>query len=716
MYSQTQLDRSPSPVGSLDHVLINAVSLPACQQNVSQPPQAGSWGHWRIASWELTPLRIASWKLTPLVFAIGLLACGVVQQSCAQSVNLVEAEESAFQAAVGRVAASVVQIETFGGLERVGEELVAEGPTTGTVVAADGWIVSTLYSFRQQPASILVTLPDGKRAAARIVARDFSREVALLKVDVDQPLPVAEFAPKADVRVGQWAMALGKTYDKITVSQSVGIVSAVDRAYGKAIQTDAKVSPINYGGPLVDLTGRVMGILSPISPGTFLEGDSSQLYDSGIGFAIPIQDIVDRLDKLQQGQDIHAGKLGVVSANQNEFLGPVRITGAAPGSPAAKVHMQAGDVIVAAGEEPVSMLYQLKQALGAVDAGQSLAVTVQRAGERLTFEPTLVDKIPVYRRRYLGLRLRAVDQGLRIEHVEPNSPAQRAALTAGQTITQCNDQSLQSTSDLQNILAVAELDTPLTLQLLPVEAGDVPQTQAVDTQVVELLAETWPVELADSLPELEDRADQAGDANQECEVVDVVLGDFPNKAFAIIPPASAERNLGLLIVYPEPGELDRVKTKAYWSAFCRDYGWIVAVINSGDPGGWSREEIGLGGRVIGRLSNNYQIDKSRTVVCGLGIGGRIALSSALMENQRVSGALTVGTDLKGLGWPQANAPMQSIDFLLIGQANQLNTVADSLSKLGYSANTLDAPNLEVGKWETFPQPAMQRWLEGLARF
>ncbi len=649
--------------------------------------------------------------LTSVMVAIGLLAFGLVQPSCAQSVNLVEAEESAFQAAVERVAPSVVQIETFGGLERVEEELVAEGPTTGTVVAADGWIVSTLYSFRQQPASILVTLPDGQRAAARIVARDFSREVALLKVDVDQPLPVAEFTPKTEVRVGQWAVALGKTYDKNSVSQSVGIVSAVDRAYGKAIQTDAKVSPINYGGPLVDLEGRVMGILSPISPGTFLEGDSSQLYDSGIGFAIPIQDIMDRLDKLQQGQDIHAGKLGVVSATQNEFLGPVRITGAAPGSPAAKAHMQAGDVIVSAGGQPVAMLYQLKQALGPVDAGQSLAVTVQRGEERLIFEPTLVDKIPVYRRRYLGLRLAPVAQGLRIAHVEPDSPAQQAGLTAGQTITKCNDQPLQATSDLQNILAVAELDTPLTLQVLPADAGDAPQSQAV-----ELLVGTWPVELAQSLPEIDSRAEKVGDAVPECEVVDVVLGDFPNKAYAIIPPDSATRTLGLLVVYPEPGELDRAKTKAYWSDFCRDYGWIVAVINSGDPGGWSREEIGLGGRVVGRLSNNYQIDKARTVMSGLGIGGRIALASALMENQRVSGALTVGTDLKGLGWPQANAPMQSIDFLLVGDAGQLATVADSLTKMGYAANTLAAPNLELGKWESFPTQAIQRWLEGLARF
>ncbi|MEZ6080949.1 MAG: trypsin-like peptidase domain-containing protein, partial [Pirellulaceae bacterium] len=163
-------------------------------------------------------------KMSLLV--LSLLALGLSASTLrAQSPTLVGAEEAAFQAAVEQVAASVVQIETFGGLERADEELVADGPTTGTIVAADGWIVSTLYSFRQQPASILVTLPDGSRAAARIVARDYSREVALLKVDSDEPLPVARFAPKSDVQVGQWTVALGKTYDKQSVSQSVGIVS-----------------------------------------------------------------------------------------------------------------------------------------------------------------------------------------------------------------------------------------------------------------------------------------------------------------------------------------------------------------------------------------------------------------------------------------------------------------------------------------------------------
>ncbi|MCA9132525.1 MAG: PDZ domain-containing protein [Planctomycetales bacterium] len=617
--------------------------------------------------------------------------------------DLLQAEEIAFQQAVQVAAGSVVQIETFGGLERVGQELIAEGPTTGTIVGAEGWIISSLFNFRQQPASILVTLPDGKRLAARIVGRDYSRELVLLKVESEAKLPLPQFAPQDDLRVGQWTIALGKTYDKQSVSQSVGIVSALGRAYDKAIQTDAKVSPINYGGPLIDLQGRVIGILSPISPGTFLEGDSSQLYDSGIGFAIPMEDILTRLPKLQAGEDVHSGKLGIVTSEQNELVGPVRITGAAPGSPAAKSALRAGDVIVQAGGSPVSLLAHLRHALGPIDAGQSLPLVVEREGQRLTVNPVLVEEIPVYRRRYLGLRLGSAKQALEIIAVEPNSPAADSGLAVGQRITHCNGQLLQSPEEFLALLAVQELDSPLNLEVAAAEQ---------EPRQIDLRVTTWPSGLPTSLPAIDQRIEES----MQTEVVDVILGDFPNKAFALIPPLSDSRALGLLVIFPEPGERDRDKTLAYWSAFCRDYGWIVAVIQAGNPRAWSREEVELAGRVIGRLDKNYEIDKRRTVIGGLGIGGRIALAAAASELPRVAGAMTLGTELSRLGWPQSNAPLQSIDFLLAGEVKPLAAIAEQLSERGYAANVVAAAELDVGVWETLPTQQIHLWLEGLGRW
>jgi serine protease Do len=131
------------------------------------------------------------------------------------------------------------------------------GPTTGMVVDPDGFIISSAFNFLRKPSSILVTLPSGKRAPAEIVARDQSRMLVLLKVTTDNPLPVAEAVPVDEMQVGQWAIAVGRALDTQHPNISVGIISAKDRVWGKAIQCDAKISPSNYGGPLVDIQGRV---------------------------------------------------------------------------------------------------------------------------------------------------------------------------------------------------------------------------------------------------------------------------------------------------------------------------------------------------------------------------------------------------------------------------------------------------------------------------
>ena len=85
------------------------------------------------------------------------------------------------------------------------------------------------------------------------LSRDQSRMLVLLKIAAPTPLPVPEAAPADQVTVGQWAIAVGRALSAEQPNMSVGIVSAKQRIFGKAIQTDAKISPSNYGGPLVDL-------------------------------------------------------------------------------------------------------------------------------------------------------------------------------------------------------------------------------------------------------------------------------------------------------------------------------------------------------------------------------------------------------------------------------------------------------------------------------
>jgi serine protease Do len=200
-------------------------------------------------------------------------------------------EEQAFREAAALVAPSVVRVQTVGGLDRVGQVLTGTGPTTGVVISSDGFIVSSAFNFASKPSSILIQLADGRRLPATLVATDRARMLTLLKVESDglTPAPVAGDSP---VRVGQWAIALGRTYEVEQPSVSVGIVSALNRIWGKAIQTDAKVSPVNYGGPLVDIEGRTLGVLVPLSVGENEETAGVEWYDSGIGFAVPMKDVL----------------------------------------------------------------------------------------------------------------------------------------------------------------------------------------------------------------------------------------------------------------------------------------------------------------------------------------------------------------------------------------------------------------------------------------
>src|SRR5262245_46807733 len=228
----------------------------------------------------------------------------------AQAPDLDELQERAMKAAVAKVAPSIVQIETSGGADLIGSGASGSqvrkgvGPTTGLVVSADGYIISSAFNFANKPAAVIVSVP-GKRERfpARTVATDHTRMLTLIKIEVNG-LPVPQAAPKRDLRVGQWALALGRTWapSDAPPSVSVGIISALGRIWGKAVQTDAKVSPVNYGGPLVDVEGRVIGVLVPASPRA--EGDAAgvEWYDSGIGFAVPLEDVNATLARLKEGQ------------------------------------------------------------------------------------------------------------------------------------------------------------------------------------------------------------------------------------------------------------------------------------------------------------------------------------------------------------------------------------------------------------------------------
>src|SRR3990172_1519969 len=144
--------------------------------------------------------------------ACSLLGILLSAASAVAGETLASQEEAAVRAAVAKVADSVVQIRTIGGLNEVDRTLLPDGPTTGLVISADGWIVSSAFNFVQQPASIMVTFASGEQAPATLVAKDHSRMLVLLKARGVSGLAVPELVPTEEIRVGQWAIAVGRTF------------------------------------------------------------------------------------------------------------------------------------------------------------------------------------------------------------------------------------------------------------------------------------------------------------------------------------------------------------------------------------------------------------------------------------------------------------------------------------------------------------------------
>jgi serine protease Do len=313
------------------------------------------------------------------------------------------AAPKAFRAAAAKVQPSLVRIEGFGGLAAGvaggGYQAPGEGPTTGLVISSDGYIVTSTFNFIRKPPVITVVLPSGERRIAKLLGRDETRRICLLKVDGVSDLPVPEFTPRSELKVGQWAVAIGVGFGGAQPALSTGIISATSRISAKAVQTDANTSPANYGGPLVDLDGRVIGICAPLSPGAKSDAAGSEWYDSGIGFAVSLEGQEKIIERLKAGETLKAGFLGVQVESagkpaEGQFESGVAIKEIVPDSPAAKAGLQKGDKLISIGGAEIVDPTHLISLVGRHLSGDKVEVILKRGEESKTVEATLADAPP----------------------------------------------------------------------------------------------------------------------------------------------------------------------------------------------------------------------------------------------------------------------------------------------------------------------------------
>jgi serine protease Do len=581
-----------------------------------------------------------------------LLAVLLLQQAAVASADddTDEQEQAAFREAVQRVAPSVVQIETVGGMEKVDKVLFGAGPTTGLIVEADGAIVSSAFNFARKPTSILVRLPGGERKPARLVATDHSRMLVLLKIETDKELPVCEIAPRREMRVGQWTIAVGRTFDAEQPNMAVGILSALDRVWGKAVQTDAAVSPNNYGGPLVDVRGRVMGILVPLSPDAASAVAGMEWYDSGIGFAVPMEHVQQVLPRLKKGEDLYPGVMGVTLKAANPVTAEPVVATCRPKSPASAAGLKAGDRIVEIDGRPITRGSQLKEEIGRRYAGDKMRLTVLRGKDRVECEIELVAKLEPFRHGFLGiLPMRmAEDVGVTVRYVYPKSPAAEAGIAAGDVVVSLGGKPVQSRVELMEAVGSLEPGNAVELE---VRRGDV-------VRQLKIVLAPLPEELPPAvLPPA-----QASDAKPSGPVVGATrwkLPEYANEVWAYVPGVSTSNApQGVVIWLHGPGGFDWKRLLADWKLLCDRHGLILLAPKSSMPGRWMAGDVALIDRLLLEAAAKYNVDPSRVVVHGYQDGAALAFLSAFHNRDAIRAVAAV--EAAPPGSPPDNDPLRRL--------------------------------------------------------
>ncbi len=377
---------------------------------------------------------------------------------------------------------------------------------SGFIVSDDGFILTNNHVVDDADA-LTVFLQDRRSFTAVVVGRDPFTDVAVIKIDAPG-LTTLNFGSSADLRVGEWIVAIGnpgfsRGSNPLDYTVTVGIVSALGRPLGLLgrglredaetvgtagfaiedfIQTDAVINPGNSGGPMVNLRGQVVGINSAIA--------SETGYYQGYGFAIPI-DLAHRVmeDLVEYGRvrrawlGVQMGAIDDVSAEAYGLptVAGVELTVITEGGPAEAQGLRMYDVIVDIDGQPISYMGQLQQAIamkrprdritvGIYRNGRPTSVEIQLSEAQLQSTPEVVAAAPPPRDRgpmdeKLGLRIEDMDRtsarefeftevdGVLITGVQVNGPAARRGLVPGVKILEMNRERVDDMRDVRRIMA-----------------------------------------------------------------------------------------------------------------------------------------------------------------------------------------------------------------------------------------------------------------------
>jgi putative serine protease PepD len=258
---------------------------------------------------------------------------------------------------------------------------------TGTafLISEDGFMVTNEHVVAG--GSLVTIQPDakGKRIEAKVIGRDASTDLALIKVTRAQAkdLTTLPLGNSKDVQIGDTALAIGNPYG-LERTLTVGVVSATDReidapngaTIDDVVQTDAPINPGNSGGPLLDDAGRVIGV-------------NSQSRGDGLGFAVSVDTLKEVVEELKRDGTVERGYLGVVTRADG---GGARVDRVDRDTPAARARIREGDVIVSLGGDDVNDPEDLRSAVEKRRAGDKVEIELERGDRTVKVTATLGER------------------------------------------------------------------------------------------------------------------------------------------------------------------------------------------------------------------------------------------------------------------------------------------------------------------------------------
>ncbi len=278
---------------------------------------------------------------------------------------------------------------------------VSKAAGSGVIISEDGYIITNNHVI-EDANTITVRLTNSKTYTAKLIGKDATLDVALLKID-ESGLTTAKFGNSAKLNVGQIAIAIGNPLGQLGGTVTDGIISATDREIqldGKTmnlLQTNAAINPGNSGGGLFDSNGNLIGIVVAKSTST-----SSGTSVEGLGFAIPINDVSDVLDDLKKnGKVTNRAYLGVnlreVTSEDDMFTyrvdkAGVYVTAVTAGSAAEKAGIKIGDCIEKFDGKEVESASSLSALVSKHKSGDTVEIKIYRDGKEQTLSVTLGEK------------------------------------------------------------------------------------------------------------------------------------------------------------------------------------------------------------------------------------------------------------------------------------------------------------------------------------